>query len=100
MALVGAAVLSACAGKSETFEQTWPKPYSDTTCAEWSAQTSDDQQFAASADLVWEHHKEQGATERPKTRPIVDYQSVMTQECSAKPESTITEVAGRIHFAD
>jgi hypothetical protein len=100
VALVGFAALASCAGRSETYEQTWREPYSETTCAEWTSTMTDDQQFAASADLVWEHHEEQGATERPKTGPIVDYQGLMTQECAAKPDKTIAQVARRIHFAD
>jgi hypothetical protein len=99
-ALVGFAALSACAPRSETYEQSWPKPYGETTCAEWATQMSDDQQFAAAADLAWDYLQEQGATERPKTRWVIDYQDSMTQGCAAKPRMTIAQVARRLRFAD
>jgi hypothetical protein len=34
------------------YHQTWPKPYSETTCADWKEQMSFDQQFVATADLI------------------------------------------------
>jgi hypothetical protein len=100
IALANVAVLSACSDKSDTYEQTWPKSYVTTTCAEWTSQMSDDQQFAASADFIWKHHSKHGATERPDYQPILDYQSVMRQACAEKPQDTIAQVADRIGFPD
>jgi hypothetical protein len=100
IAFAGVAVLSACSDKSDTYEQTWPKSYITTTCVEWTSQMSDDQQFAAAADLIWEHDSKRGATERPEHQPIRDYQSVMGQACAKKPQDTILQVADRIGFPD
>lgn len=98
--LVMVAVLSACAPRAETYEQTWPKHYTDTTCMAWASQMSDDQQFAAAADLAWDYLQEQGATKRPKTRWVISYQDAMTQACAAKPDRTVAQVARRLRSAD
>jgi hypothetical protein len=100
VALAGVAVLAACSDRSDTYQQTWPSAYEETTCAEWTTQMSDDQQFAAAADLMGDHLWDNGATERPDYQPILDFQSVLGQACAAKPTASVAEVAARIGFPD
>jgi hypothetical protein len=57
---VAAVVLSVIIGFSvsgrpdptEKYAQTWHKDYSNTSCSEWSGQMSEQQRFAASADML------------------------------------------------
>lgn len=44
---------SACGGgDTSRYEQTWEKPYEETTCVDWMTEMTEEQQFAMSADLL------------------------------------------------
>lgn len=67
----------------DAYTQTWEQSYADTTCGEWSAQMTDQQKFAASADILasaWA--KIEKTNEFPPDRLIREFQAGISSSCS------------------
>ena len=99
-AVVAVVALAGCSGGSTSYEQTWPKSYAKTTCAEWTSEMSDKQQFAAAGDMLWEHLKANGAEERPGRSSIEGFQTVLGQSCAQHETATINEIGEGIGLPD
>lgn len=76
-----------------TYAQTWGKNYADTTCADWNDTMTDEQQFAASADILasaWA--KIEGSDEFPTDLQIEDFQRGIGNVC-IEPTMTLTDAS-------
>lgn len=100
VALAAIAALAGCSGGAATYEQTWPKSYATTSCAEWNSKMSDRQQFAAAGDLLWKHLQGNGAKDRPDRASIEGFQTVLGQSCAERETAMIAEVGEGIGLPD
>lgn len=75
------------------YEQTWPKDYASTTCAEWSGEMTTQQQFAGAADvLASARNKIDGGTGLPSDALIREFQVAITDSCIT-PTWAITDAS-------
>jgi hypothetical protein len=93
-------VLVGCSEGSATYEQTWSKSYSTTTCSDWNGKMSDKQQLAAAGDLLWSHVKRNGAKDRPGGSSVEDFRAVLGEECAEHKARTIAEASEGIALPD
>lgn len=61
---------------------------------------SDEQQFAAAADMLWVHLKGNGAKERPDRSSVEGFQTVLGQACGDDETATIAEIGDGIGLPD
>ncbi len=103
-----AITLAGCSGGSTSgtsgrFEQTWPKSYANTTCADWNDDMTSDQQRVAAADMLTNTRDVDGIKPAlPDDALIADFQQEVTTACSARAASkmAITEVAVGVYILD
>ncbi len=97
---VAVLALAACSEASKTYEQTWPKPYDKTSCAEWQSVMTQDQRLAAAGDMLWEHLSKNGATGRPGNQALTDFETVIGQGCDNSPAKSLSAVGRGIGLPD
>lgn len=74
------------------YTQTWSKDYASTTCAQWRRAMSDEQQFAAAADILTAaRNKIDGGTGLPSDSLIIEFQGGITTSCVI-PKATLTDI--------
>lgn len=106
-AAVVLAIVTACstsAGSEESsndrYEQTWPKQYSSTTCAEWNDSMTDEQQWAASADmLTGARNTGDGGEGLPPDSLVDEFQSDVTTAC-VEPTMSLAEVGAALYLTE
>lgn len=66
----------------DKYEQTWQPSYSDTSCTDWATKMSDEQQFAAAAEiLVSAWAKIEGSSRFPSDSLIGLFQDAIDDSC-------------------
>jgi hypothetical protein len=88
--------LSACSDQDPA-EQTWAKPYDQTTCTEWKQSMSPAEKEAASYDLVSDYLRRTGSDESPSSEQVEGFSSEITAGCSAEDKS-LAQVAKPLGF--
>ena len=84
---------------TDKYTQTWTKTYSATTCAEWGAEMSSAQQWAAAADmLTGARNKGDGGVGLPPDVLITQFAHDVTVGCSAVGTVTVAETGASIYL--
>lgn len=79
------------------YSQSWTKPYSQTTCSDWSTRMSDQERFATSADILtsaWV--KIEASDDFPPDRLIREFQRGISSMCTGDDE-VVTDVTYRLY---
>lgn len=82
------------------YTQTWGKDYADTTCGDWNAQMTDEQQFAAAADILasaWD--KIEGSSDFPSDSLITEFQGGISKAC-IEDTMTLTDVSYGVYTTE
>lgn len=81
------------------YQQSWPKSYTDTSCAEWAAQMTSEQRLAAAADmLTGARNKGDGGTGLPPAQLVESFRDDVSEGCSATGSSSVAEVGASIYM--
>jgi hypothetical protein len=87
------------AGDSK-YAQTWPKAYSDTTCAEWNGEMTSGQKFAAAADMLsGARDKGDGGTGVAPDDLITEFQDGVTNACVIDT-ATLAETGASLYLTE
>jgi hypothetical protein len=100
LAFAVAVILAGCRTDSDLsrFDQTWPQPIAETTCAAWADDMTVGQRFAAAADLLLSARGE--APGFPSDGQFTFYMSRVTTACAeTTPESLVPDIAASV-FTD
>lgn len=84
----------------DPYRQTWVKAYSDTTCADWASEMTDQQQFAASADILtsaWQ--RIEGSSDFPPDALIREFREGVSTVC-VEPTMTLTDASGLLYLTE
>ncbi len=88
-------------GAGDRYTQTWPTPYTATSCGDWSASMSEPQRFAGAAEILTQLRTETGL---PATRPadslITAFQSGITSTCALSASSALLSAASLVFQLD
>lgn len=85
---------------ADKYDQTWPKSYGKTTCAEWNSEMASTQQWTAAADmLAGTRNKGDGGTGLPDDALVAEFQGGITTACVVDSH-LITEVAVGVYLTD
>ena len=88
LTVVAALICAGCSPKPtstapDKYTQTWPKGYSETTCTEWTNKMTDQQKFAAAADmLTGARNKGDGGSGLPPDSLIQRFAADVGEGCS------------------
>jgi hypothetical protein len=100
--------LGACSGSSDggagddtdKYTQTWAKSYSATSCSEWNGVMSEEQQFAAAADmLAGARNRGDGGTGLPDDSLIEQFQGGVTTAC-VEPTANVAEIGAVLYLSE
>ena len=82
------------------YVQTWPEDYSSTTCSEWNTEMTDQQQFAAAADMLsGARDKGDGGTGVAPDALIENFQGGVTRSC-VMPTASLAEVGAGLYLTE
>lgn len=105
IAAAGAVLLAGCGGSAGSgagkYDQTWPKQYAATTCAEFENAMTPQQRFAAAADmLAGARDTGDGGTGVPPDSLIDQFKAAVDGACEAQPTMALTEAAVGVYLND
>ena len=82
---------AALVGATSKYDQTWPAPYSETTCVDWLDSMTPEQQFAAAADiLAAARNKIDGGSGLPPDTLIDEFAGGVSNVC-VEPSMTLMD---------
>jgi hypothetical protein len=92
MFLMAGCSASESSSGSTKYDQTWSKDYASTTCADWSSTMTQQQRFAAAADILsGARDKVDGGSGVAPDDLISDFQSEIDDACEpGAPTATLT----------
>lgn len=104
LVLVGAAIAgcssSSGSNNSDKYEQTWPAQYSKTTCTQWLNEMSDQQRFAAAADILTSaRNKIDGGSGLPSDALIREFEGGVDTVCVV-PTMTLTDATDGLYSTE
>lgn len=88
--------LSACSNQDPP-QQTWKKPYDQTSCTEWNIAMSRTEKEAASYDLVADYLRRNGSDKSPSSKQTDGFSSAITAACK-KSDKTVADIAKPLGF--
>ena len=103
---VTALCVASCSTKSTStadsrYTQTWPKSYSSTTCQEWAATMTEQQKFAAAADMLTSaRNKGDGGKGVPPDALITYFQSGISNVCPTAPSMSLAETGATLYLTE
>lgn len=83
----------------DKYEQTWPYSYSETTCAEWSSEMDNHQQFVAAADMLLGARSVDGSEDMVSDGMIDDFSAGVSNVC-IEPSMSIADVAVGLYLTE
>ncbi len=97
-------VLPACSadtgGGTSKYDQTWPHPYSQTTCADWNDDMTSAQQWAAAADMLTGARNKGDGGEGLPPDPLVDeFRAGITTACVVDT-MTLADVGAGLYLTE
>ena len=85
---------------NDKYEQTWPKSYSSTTCREWDAEMTREQQWAAAADmLTGARNTGDGGEGLPPDLLVDEFMGGITTACVV-PDMSPAEVGAGLYLTE
>jgi hypothetical protein len=83
---------------SSKYEQTWTRPYGQTTCRQWLNRMSPGQRFAGAADmLTGARNKGDGGSGLPPDSLINQFKRDMDDAC-VNPSQKLTEIGAAVYL--
>lgn len=81
------------AADDSKYTQTWAKPYSSTTCADYLNEMTSKQQWVAAADMLTSVRKVDGGTRLPADGLVARFRSDVATGCQSESTAAIGDVA-------
>jgi hypothetical protein len=85
---------AATSDAGDRYAQTWTQDYASTTCSQWAGDMTEQQRFAAAADMLTSaRNKRDGGTGLPPDSLIRTFQGGITSGCQPIASAKITDIA-------
>ncbi|MGW1813294.1 hypothetical protein ACWCQM_06945 [Streptomyces sp. NPDC002125] len=88
---------AAPAGK---YTQTWPTPYSSTTCGDYLTTMDHHQRWALAADMLVGARKNDGLTTLPADTDVDRFEQDMATACQPIATAKTTEIGASVYLVD
>ena len=97
--------LSACAASNDgadisKYDQTWTTSYSSTTCGQWLGEMTEQQRWAAAADMLLGARSKDGDADLPPDDLVTAFGSGIANVCEVESSVSITDVAVELYLAE
>jgi hypothetical protein len=102
LVIAAAVFLAACSsGGDDKYDQSWPKSYGSTSCAEWQDEMSGQQRFVAAADMLVRGWRIDGVEdELPPDATVDRFAGAISQSCDGDRSLSISDAGGSVYLDD
>lgn len=86
--------------QASKYQQSWPTPYSSTTCGDYLTAMSEQQRWALAADMLVGARKVDGLTALPADATVDRFEQDMATACEPIATAKTTEIGASVYLVD
>ncbi|GHA01387.1 hypothetical protein ACFOOM_12195 [Streptomyces echinoruber] len=92
--------LSPTTEKPDKYEQTWKRPYSNTTCGDFLSGMNGHERWVTAADMLSAARRSDGGSGLPADSEITRFQKDMSAACEGSADAKVTEIGAALYLMD